>query len=208
MRRLPIAAHTSQPWRIHEVAPDFEVEDVWVLRTPGGANDFPRLVALFASDDWPESAPLVVRFLWQARWKLGALFGWDAAGAGVGSRVTPIRDRLPGDLREAPTGPQYEPFVSVFQLEREWVAELANRTVHCVFHLGWVPDGAGGYRGQMAGLVKPNGRLGRAYMSAIKPLRYLIVYPVLVRRIEREWMVAAINVDPVASDAERPAREE
>ena len=29
-------------------------------------------------------------------------------------------------------------------------------------HIGWVPDGAGGYRGQMAVLVKPNGLLGAA----------------------------------------------
>jgi Protein of unknown function (DUF2867) len=54
-------------------------------------------------------------------------------------------------------------------------------------HLGWVSDGAGGYRGQMAALVKPNGLLGKAYMAAIKPFRYLIVYPALMRMIEREW---------------------
>lgn len=27
-------------------------------------------------------------------------------------------------------------------------------------HVGWVPDGSGGYRGQMAVLVEPNGLLG------------------------------------------------
>jgi hypothetical protein len=53
--------------------------------------------------------------------------------------------------------------------------------------LGWVPDGAGGYRGQMAVLVKPNGLFGKAYMAAIKPFRYLIVYPALMLMIEREW---------------------
>lgn len=39
----------------------------------------------------------------------------------------------------------------------------------------------------MAVLVKPNGLLGKAYMAAIKPFRYLIVYPALVRMIGREW---------------------
>lgn len=38
--KLPDTAHTSRPWRIHEVAPDFEVEDVWALPTPGGPDDF------------------------------------------------------------------------------------------------------------------------------------------------------------------------
>ncbi|MFD9076984.1 DUF2867 domain-containing protein, partial [Streptomyces lasiicapitis] len=56
-----------------------------------------------------------------------------------------------------------------------------------VMHLGWVPDGAGGYRGQMAVLVKPNGPFGKAYMAAIAPFRHLFVYPPLIRGIAAEW---------------------
>jgi hypothetical protein len=59
--------------------------------------------------------------------------------------------------------------------------------MHGVIHIGWVPDGTGGFRGQMAILVKPNGLLGTAYMAAIKPFRYLIVYPALLRQWERAW---------------------
>ena len=54
-------------------------------------------------------------------------------------------------------------------------------------HLGWVPSPDGGYRGQMAVLVKPNGFFGAAYMKAIAPFRHLIVYPAMIREIEREW---------------------
>jgi Protein of unknown function (DUF2867) len=53
--------------------------------------------------------------------------------------------------------------------------------------LGWVPDRAGGYRGQMAVLVKRNGLLGTAYMAAIRPFRHLLVYPQMLRDIERGW---------------------
>ena len=59
--------------------------------------------------------------------------------------------------------------------------------MHGVLHLGWVEDGDGGYRGQLAVLVKPNGTFGRAYMAAIAPFRHLLVYPLMLRRIEREW---------------------
>ena len=59
--------------------------------------------------------------------------------------------------------------------------------MHGVLHVGWVPDGAGGWRGQMAVLVKPNGVLGNAYMAAIRPLRHAIVYPQMLRQIERRW---------------------
>jgi hypothetical protein len=43
----------------------------------------------------------------------------------------------------------------------------------------------------MAVLVKPNGRLGAAYMAAIKPFRYGLVYPALMRSVEREWQANA-----------------
>jgi hypothetical protein len=39
----------------------------------------------------------------------------------------------------------------------------------------------------MAVLVKPNGWLGKAYMAAIKPFRYALVYPMLLRSIGRQW---------------------
>jgi Protein of unknown function (DUF2867) len=191
--RLPTTAHTSRPWRIHEIAPDFEVEDVWALPTPGGPDDMPRLVSQAVGGDFPEGAPLIVRVLWEARWKIGRLMGWDKRETGLGARVTSLRERLPADLRDAPTGPDFTdvPMTSVFMLKDEWAAEMANRTVHSVMHLGWVPDGNGRYRGQMAVLVKPNGWFGATYMAAIKPFRYLLVYPALMRRIERDWQASA-----------------
>jgi hypothetical protein len=103
--------------------------------------------------------------------------------------VPTLRDRLPADLREGPSGPAFDalPFTPLYLTDDEFAAEIANRTMHGVLHLGWVPDGADRYRGQMAVLVKPNGLLGSAYMSAIKPFRHLIVYPALLRQMEREW---------------------
>jgi hypothetical protein len=187
--RLPEAAHTSQPWRIHEIAPDFRLEDVWALATPGGPDDFPRLVQLVASFDAERSSSSAVRALFAIRWKVGELLGWDTASAGIGSRVPTLRDRLPEDLSAAGSGPSSEdlPFRSLCITDDEWALEIANQTVHGILHLGWVPDGKGGYHGQMAILVKPNGVFGAAYMIAIAPFRHLIVYPALMRDIEREW---------------------
>ena len=131
------------------------------------------------------------------RLKVGELLGWDDPDAGVGSRVPTLHDRLPADLRDAP-GPDFDslPFTSLYLLEDEWAAETANRTVHGVLHLGWIPDQAGGYRGQMAILVKPNGLFGTAYMTAIRPFRHLIVYPALMRQIEGKWRARAGEPTP------------
>jgi hypothetical protein len=188
--RLPDTAHTSRPWRIHELTRDFRLEDVWALPTPGGRGDLPRLVERFAAGDPSRrtSSP-TARLLWAIRWKLGELLGWDDPGAGIGTRVPSLRDRLPADLRAAPTGPDFEalPFRPLYLLDDEFAAEIANKTVHGVLHLGWVANGSGGYRGQLAVLVKPNGLLGEAYLAAIRPFRHLLVYPPMLRQVEREW---------------------
>ena len=200
--RLPNAAHTSRPWRIHELTRDFRLEDVWALPTPGGPHDFPLLVQQIAAGDPAHATSPAVRALFAIRWRLGALLGWDDPGGGLGSRVPTLRDRLPADLRDGPSGPDHPslPFASLYLLDDEWAAEIANQTMHGVMHLGWVPDETGGYRGQMAVLVKPNGRLGSAYMAVIRPFRHLIVYPAMLREIERAWR--ARPRDPTPAPAE------
>jgi hypothetical protein len=190
--RLPDSAHSSQPWRIHELAPDFRLEDVWALPAKGERGDFPRLVEGFARGSTSQSPSLLARALFAIRWKLGELLGWDDPRRGVGARVPTLRDRLPSDLSATP-GPSFKalPFTPLYLLDDEWAAEIANATMHGVLHLGWVPEPTGGYRGQMAVLVKPNGVLGNAYMAAIKPFRHLIVYPALMRQVQRQWRDSA-----------------
>ena len=187
--RLPDTAHTSQPWRIHEIAPDFALEDVWALPTPGGPDDFPWLVHAMATLDPARSSSAAARTLFAIRWKLGELLHWDDEGDGLGTRVPSLRDRLPADLRNAARGPDFEatPFRSLYLTSDEFAAEVANKTVHGILHLGWVEDGTGGWRGQMAVLVKPNGLFGSAYMAAISPFRHTLVYPPLMRDFGRSW---------------------
>ena len=186
--RLSASAHMSRPWRIHELTSDFRLEDVWGLPARGGPDDFPRLVQTYTRGDPIQRSPRPVRTLFALRWKIGELLGWDDPETGVGSRVPTLRDRLPTDLLEHP-GPEFEalPFTSLFQIGDEFAAETANRTMHGILHLGWVPDGNGGFRGQLAVLVKTNGLFGNAYMAAIRPFRHLIVYPSMIRQVKREW---------------------
>ena len=191
--RLPNTAHTSRPWRIHELTRDFRLEDVWALETPGGPEDFTQLVQLMASSDPSQGSSRAVRTLFAIRWKMGELLGLDGQDDSVGSTTPTLRDRLPVDLRDGRSGPDFDalPFTSLYLLDDEWAAEIANRTMRGVMHIGWVPSGTGGYVGQMAVLVKPNGRFGTAYMAAIRPFRHLIVYPGVTREIERAWRADA-----------------
>ncbi|HET9676518.1 MAG TPA: DUF2867 domain-containing protein, partial [Solirubrobacterales bacterium] len=187
--QLPNSEQTSRPWRIHELTRDFQLLDVWALPTPGGPDDFPRLVEMVAVGDTAESPSLPSRALWALRWKLGEIFGWDDAKPDDLPGWQMLRDRLPEDLRDGPSGPEFAtlPFTPVYLLDDEFAAELANKTVHGVMHLSWVPDGKGAYRGQMSVYVKPNGLFGAAYLAAIKPFRHIVVYPAMLRELERRW---------------------
>jgi hypothetical protein len=204
--RLPDTAHTAQPWRIHELTGDFDLEDVWELAPVDGPADFERLVRLISSRDPAKSSSRAVRALFEIRWRLGSLLGWDDEDTGVGSRVPTLRDRLPADLRDAPR-PEFDalPFTSLYLLDDEFAAEVANGTMHGVMHIGMVADDQGAFRAQMAVLVKPNGLLGAAYMAAIRPFRHLIVYPAMLREGRDEMgAVREVALPPAARRLSTP----
>jgi hypothetical protein len=174
----------SRPWRIREITTDFRLEDVWRLPWAGGPGDFAHLIDTVAEYDPAQSASWPLAALFRLRWKLGEILGWDAPGTGLGDRVATLRERLPDDLRATPgPSPRVLPFTSLYQTEDEWAIESANQTMHGILHLGRVPAGDGGFGAQMAIYVKPNGLLGMAYMALIKPFRYLVVYPRMMREM-------------------------
>lgn len=201
--RLPNSAHESRPWRIREITPDFILEDVWALPTPGGAGDFPVLLGLMAASDPANSSSLPTRVLWRIRDRLGRLLdlgsvstpaggGPDGAAGALpipGTTETSLAERLPEDLRGTAADLDFGslPFVPLYLTDTEFAAELSNRTVHAVMHLAWVEEGEDRYRGQMAVYVKPRGAFGRGYMALIKPFRHLIVYPALMKQTGRSW---------------------
>jgi hypothetical protein len=193
-RRLADAAHHSQPWRLHAIAPDFDLEDVWELPGEAHPSEFHDLVAMIAGADPGRLGPLPVRALWAARWKLGEWFGWDDESEQLGARVASISDRLPADLRGTVTPGLFAtlPFSPLYETADEFAAEIANKTMHGILHLGVVPlqgaaDPGAPKKVHLAVLVKPNGTLGRLYMAAIRPLRHLVVYPAMFRSLGRTW---------------------
>ena len=173
------------------------MEDVWGLEAPGSPDDFAHVVQLIAAGDPAHSSSYAVRALFALRWAIGAALGWDDAGERPGSGSPTLRERLPADLRGRP-GPEFaaQPFTSLYLLEDEFAAEIANRTMHGVLHVGLVAEPNGDHRGQIAVLVKPNGLLGIAYMAAIRPFRHLLVYPPMLAEFERRWRSAADEPAP------------
>ena len=198
--RIPNATHESRPWRIRAIVPDFTLEDVWALPVRGGAGDFPVALELMAASDPANADSLPARLLWRLRDRLGDWFdlgGISAPAEDGGERKLPIpgtsetslRGRLPDDLCDTAASVDFGslPFVPLYRTDDEFAAEISNRTVYGVLHLAWVEQGEDRYQAQMAVYVKPHGGFGRAYMALIKPFRFLIVYPALMRQTERTW---------------------
>lgn len=198
MKRLK-AEHERRPLRIHNLVPDFTLEDVWALPVQGEAEEFEDFLRFIGSFDPSETENRPARFLWDLRDRLGTWLDLgeisspvDADEDGVlpipGTDETSLRGRLPADLRDTTAGFDFDslPFVPLYRTDREAAAEIGNRTVHGVVHLAWI-ERDGRYAGQMAVYVKPRGAFGRAYMATIKPFRYLVVYPALMREVERAW---------------------
>ena len=198
--RIPNARHESRTWRVREIVPDFTLEDAWALPVDGGAEDFEKVLELMASSDPANADSVAARALWRLRDRLGRWFSLGristpsaADGAGglpiPGTSETSLAGRLPDDLRGTATGVDFGslPFEPLYRTDDEFAAEVSNQTVHGVMHLGWVDHGEGRYSGEMAVYVKPRGSFGRGYMALIKPFRYWIVYPALMRQFERTW---------------------
>jgi hypothetical protein len=197
--RLPNAVHAARPWRIGEIAPDFRLEDAWALPVYGGAGDFGALLEVMTSRELASGASPATRLLFWIRWLLGRWFGWDdGAQRPIPGEAcqTSLAGRLPADLRGTAAGMRAGSFSPLYRTDTEYAAEISNQTVHGVMHLTWVDRGQGRYQGQLAVYVKPRGWLGQRYMTLITPFRRWIVYPALLRQIERAWQTRSSFTTP------------
>ncbi len=201
--RVPNAEHRLHQWRIDQVAPDFELKDVWGLPVTGTDVGFAAFLSIVALG--PEASGTsdrrstdgdsrLSRGLFALRLWLGRVLGWDREVNTLpipGCVETSVRDRLPeAERAELPAGGGASlAFRPVYRDERESFMELSNGTVHVLVHYSWVPE-ADQYRARMAVYVKHRGWLGSAYMALIKPFRHYIVYPAMMRQLEARWRAA------------------
>ena len=192
--RRPNADHLSQAWRVHSLAEDFDLLDVW--RFPIRArHEIPFEMFLdFLEHNQAElrEGPGLAAWLFRLRAWLGSIFGWDEETTQPpATSPDSVSHRLArDDLAASGMRPEREraalPFTTVYRTEHERLDEIQNATVHALMHLGRV-DVDGGWSPQMAVYVKRKGALGRFYMALIGPFRHAIVYPAMMRAAERGW---------------------
>lgn len=197
MPRVDPAEHRAGRYRVHALAPDFELLDVWEY--PIRAQP-PHDLAYFLSFMHRVEREVVTGsgaagLLFRVRAAMGRAFGWDDNATPLpipGCNETTLRARLapgedPGPVSEPGRG---VPFSLVYQRDDEALHEISNDTVHGLVHLAWADKGDGTYAPRMAVYVKPRGWFGRSYMALISPFRHLVVYPTLMRKMGDAWTAA------------------
>ncbi len=186
--RIDPAPYLAMDLRVHEVLAGVPLHDVWQVRLPGGGPgrtiaDLRELLDMQAIAETHAG----VRFLFGLRSWLGRILGWDREPSPA--VVPPKLDRLPAELRESslrPPGTPDGPFRLLYELDREMVSEIRNATVHA-FSVLAIEAVGDDYVATWAIYVAPVSRWTGAYMALIAPFRRFLVYPVVLRAVQRGW---------------------
>jgi Protein of unknown function (DUF2867) len=185
--RLAPAEFRARPLRVHALLHDIPLEDAWAVPLSGGGagRTVQDVRAMMLAGR--ETAPALVRGLFRLRRRVGALFGWDDQRPAW--NADSYADRLSPEDRArslvAPGTPDGS-FRLLYRFDDEQLSELRNATVQAFASLS-IRQTSGGYLAYLGVFVKPVHRFTRLYMAAIAPFRRRVVYPAIIRRVQRAW---------------------
>ncbi len=185
--RIDPGEFLARTLRVHALLKDVPIEDVWAipLRGGGAGRTIHDLRPIFRAG--VEAAPRVIKGLFRLRGQVGTLFGWDAErpawSAETCARRLTVTDRAQSAV--AP-GTADGRLTLLYLFEDEQLSERRNATVHAFSSLSMrqTPEG---YLAYWAKYVQPVTRFTRLYMTAIAPFRRLVVYPAIIRKVQRAW---------------------
>lgn len=174
--------------RAHSLVAEVPLHDVWAVDL-SGQGPHPSMVDLRAllSAGSLRSANRLVSFLFGLREWLGRIFAWDHEPPRAPERS--FLHRLSASDRESSLvapGTLEGPFRVLFVSHREAISEIQNATVHAFSVLALVARPPG-YRLYWAIHVQPVGRITSWYMRLIDPFRRIIIYPAVLRHLQRAW---------------------
>jgi hypothetical protein len=198
--------HYSHPWKVHEIAKDFELLDVWefpIWADQTRNQDFSSFLNVMQQptkthvSSFFSIRSLIARLLVSLRVFLGGLFGLDKSINYLpipGCKEKSLKERLSDEdlkrsLVESAGEEEQSKFVwrTVYLYENEMLTELSNDTVHALMHFGWIHKSGDYFTAQLAVYAKPRGNLGEFYLRIIMPFRHAIVYPAMMEEVKKRW---------------------
>jgi hypothetical protein len=185
--RIPAAEYLALDLEVHALLAGVPLHDVSAVDLPDGGPGRTIADVLERMDAERDHPPLLVRALFELRWFLGRVFGWDDRESVP--RPPSYASRLSEDQKRrslcAP-GTKSGPLPIVYQFPHEMLAELRNATVHAwsCMALRARPEG---YRLYWAIYVERVSAFTPIYMAMIEPFRRFVVYPAILGRIRDTW---------------------
>lgn len=174
--------------RCHAFLHDVPLHDAWVIDlADGGAGRTMRDVEALATPGHDRTLPVVTRALFALRFALGRALGWDRP-RGDDLAHSYLHRLTDADRARSllPPGTQRGLFRMLYVFPDETLGEVRNATVHAFLVMALRPR-IEGYRLYWAIYVRPVGRLTAVYMAMIDPFRRFIVYPTMIRHLQRAW---------------------
>jgi hypothetical protein len=177
------------PLRVHSFLNDVALHDVWAVDLPAVSGratleEFRRRTRsrnLAAKISWPARALFGLRFF------LGRIFGWDREPER--NKPAYFAEWLTAEDRERsimPAGTPESFFRVVYSFENETLLEVINRTAHAAL-LSALAETPQGYRFYFAVYVRELSWVTRVYMALIDPFRRWLVYPAILKQVQRNW---------------------
>jgi hypothetical protein len=198
--------HYDYSWKVHKIAKDFKLLDVWefpILADKSKGQDlalFLKIVQDKQKYDLKNGISprlLMAGFLVVLRNFMAKIFPIDKDVNTLpipGCKETSLRERLSREDQEKNLAEQEikgnekkRGFRVVYLYENESLWELSNNTVHALMHLGWVCKYDNYFTARLAVYAKTRGWLGYLYMKLIMPFRRHIIYPVTMNYVKAKW---------------------
>ncbi|MBN1274572.1 MAG: DUF2867 domain-containing protein [Candidatus Aminicenantes bacterium] len=200
-------SHYSQPWKVHEIAQDFNLLDVWeypIRADKSKGQDFLFFLKMTQHpppDKINRSVSIklkAARLLISLRMFLGKILDLDKNINTLpipGCQESSIRERLSMKDRKRSLelselgikDSNNETWRIVYLYEDEMLTELSIDAVHVLMHLGWVHKSGNFFTARLAVYAKPRGMIGDVYMKLIMPFRRTIIYPALMENVKNTW---------------------
>ncbi len=207
LQEITNKSHYSQPWKVHEIAQDFMLLDVWeypILADSSKDQDFLfflKIIQKPAPDKVNRSVSirfLAAGLLVSLRMYLGKILGLDKNINTLpipGCQEISIKERLSIEDRKRSlalselgiSDSGNETWRVVYLYENEMLIELSIDVVHVLMHRGWVHKSGNFFTAQLAVYAKPRGMIGHLYLQLIMPFRRSIIYPALMENVKNTW---------------------
>src|SRR5262249_31935035 len=139
------AAHRARPWRVHAIAADFDLEDLWAFDLGDRATaDVREFLACF----WDIFHELEKGWLARTRVRVGRALGWDDRDFALpipGCTEKSVTERLTEDAKrgnlappDAPSPVETPQVKTAYIFPDEALYEFSNDTIHGMLHIGLV----------------------------------------------------------------------